>query len=98
MGQVSQINTHDIAIALPNNLTGYVSLTRISPQITKAIESAIGDDDSDDDEKAETESKLPSLDELFTPGQWLRTVVVENTAISGATTKSKKKHIELSLN
>jgi len=97
LGQVSQINPHDIAIALPNNLTGYVSLTRISPQITKAIESAIGDDDSDDDEKVETETKLPALDELFTPGQWLRTVVVENTAISGATNKSKKKHIELSI-
>ena len=82
---------------MPNNLTGYVSLTRISPVITKAVESALSDDDSDDDEKTETETKLPSLDELFTLGQWLRTVVVENTAISGATNKSKKKHIELSI-
>ena len=99
LGQVSQINAHDISIALPNNLTGYVSLTRISPHITKEIESALGNDDDsdDDDENIEPENKLPSLDELFTPGQWLRTVVVENTTISGTTNKSKKKHIELSI-
>jgi rRNA biogenesis protein RRP5 len=97
LGQVSQVNTHDIAVALPNNLTGYVSLTRISPTITKIVEAALKDDDSDDEEEDETETKLPSLQELFTPGQWLRTVVVENTALSGTTHKSKKKHIALSI-
>ena len=97
LGQISQVNNHDIAIALPNNLTGYVSLTRISQTITNSVEAALKGDDSDEEDENEIETKLPSLRELFTPGQWLRTVVVENTAISGTTNKSKKKHIELSI-
>lgn len=97
LGQVSQVNTHDLAIALPNNLTGYASLTRISQTITNSVEAALKGDDSDEEDENEIETKLPSLQELFTPGQWLRTIVVENTAISGTTNKSKKKHIELSI-
>lgn len=34
---------------------------------------------------------------MFTVGQWLRTVVVENTAVTGSSDKSHKKHIELSI-
>ena len=91
LGQVSQINPQDIAVALPNNLTGYVSLTRISPKLTKSVESLIKDE-TDDEEDVD----LPRLDELFTLGQWLRTVVVENTGITGSI-DSKRKHIELSV-
>ena len=90
---MSQINPQDIAIALPNNLTGYVSLTRISPPLTKVVEALVKDDDDDD----EAELNLPQLDELFTIGQWVRAMVVENTAVTGSSDKSNKKHIELTL-
>lgn len=93
LGQVSQINPQDIAIALPNNLAGYVSLTRISVPLTKAIEALL----KEDDDEADDEENIPSLDELFKIGQWVRSVVVENTAISSSSDSSKKKHIELSL-
>jgi rRNA biogenesis protein RRP5 len=93
LGQVFQINPQDIAIALPNNLAGYVSLTRISPPLTKAIESLM----KDDDEGSDDESDLPALSELFSVGQWVRAVVTENTEIVTSSEASKKKHIELSL-
>jgi rRNA biogenesis protein RRP5 len=93
LGQVSQINPQDIAIALPNNLTGFVSLTRISPPLTKLVESLVNDDDGDKDDYAD----VHSLDSLFTIGQWLRTVVIENTTHTDISDKTKKKHIELSL-
>lgn len=92
LGQISQINAQDLAIALPNNLTGYVSLTRISTSLTKIIKSLLKDADQEDDD-----IDVPSLADMFTVGQWLRTVVVENTAVTGSSDKSHKKHIELSI-
>jgi rRNA biogenesis protein RRP5 len=92
LGQISQINAQDLAIALPNNLTGYVSLTRISSSLTKTIKALVEDADQEDDD-----IDVPSLAELFIIGQWLRTVVVENTAVTGSSDKSQKKHIELSV-
>ena len=92
LGQISQINAQDLAIALPNNLTGYVSLTRISSSFTKTIKALLKDADEEDDD-----IEVPSLAEMFTVGQWLRTVVVENTAVTGSSDKSQKKHIELSI-
>jgi rRNA biogenesis protein RRP5 len=89
LGQVSQINPQDIAVALPNNLIGYVSLTRISGPLTKAVDAIVQEEEDD--------INLPSMEELFIVGQWVRTVVVENTAITGSTDQSRKKHIELSL-
>jgi rRNA biogenesis protein RRP5 len=91
LGQISQINAQDLAIALPNNLTGYVSLTRISSSLTKTIKALLTDADEEDDD-----IEVPPLAEMFTVGQWLRTVVVENTAVTGSD-KSQKKHIELSI-
>lgn len=93
LGQISQINSQDIAIALPNNLNGYVSLTRISPPLTKALEMLVKDDIADD----EAEISLPKLADLFSLGQWVRAMVVENTAVTGSSDKSNKKHIELTL-
>jgi len=93
LGQVSQINPQDIAIALPNNLVGYVSMTRISPHLTKAIERIV---ERDEDDETDEDQQLPSLDQLFSVGQWIRTIVVENTTTKSRD-KSTKKHIELSL-
>ena len=92
LGQISQINAQDLAIALPNNLTGYVSLTRISTSFTKLIKSLLKIGDNNDDD-----IDIPSLTEMFTIGQWLRTVIVENTAVTGSSDKSQRKHIELSI-
>lgn len=59
--------------------------------LTTAVEQII----KEEDEETTTDVKLPSLEELFTIGQWVRTVVIENTALSSS--EKSKKHIELSL-
>jgi rRNA biogenesis protein RRP5 len=66
-------------------------MTRISQTLTNLVESLMKDDDKDDEE-----IDLPMPEELFTVGQWVRAVVVENTAITGSS-ESQKKHIDLSL-
>ena len=99
LGQVSQINRYDIALSLPNNLTGYVPLTLISDIITKNLEliaedqenSANGEPDESKDEKTVDLSSLCSL------GQYLRAYVVP-TESQAPSSSNGKKHISLSLN
>ena len=80
-------------VSLPNSLFGYVSLTRISTELTKEIENTIVKDDEEVNEDAD----LPSLEDLFTVGQWVRAAVVENTAINKSSDTAQRKHIQLSL-
>ncbi|CAK1362185.1 unnamed protein product [Cercospora beticola] len=93
LGRVTAITGRDIALALPNNLTGYVPITSVSERLTTRIERLLDDakfgaDDSDEDEDID-------LKQLFHIGQWLRAVVT-TTGTDPAEGKSKK-HIELSL-
>lgn len=96
LGQISQINRHDIALSLPNNLTGFIPITYISDTISKKLEALVEESDQSEDE-AMVDSKEIDLGALFSVGQYLRANVVstqEDTAIS---TKGKK-HITLSVN
>lgn len=102
LGQVSSINAYDISLSLPNSLTGYISITNISEQISKKLDEIENRDDDDEEndgkEQEIDENKLPDLKSLFKIGQWLRAVVTEreSTASSNAA-KSKKKHIALTI-
>lgn len=90
LGQVWEINDLDIVVALPNNLTGHVSLTAVSTAFTKRVEAAAADD-SEEDDNADVE-----LRNIFTVGQYVRAYVlstIEDAVIVG---KSKRR-IELSL-
>ena len=98
LGQVSQINSHDIALNLPNNLTGYVPVTSISDTILKRIEAIIKDERSSVEEAAEEEVDARiDLAALFSVGQYLRACVTSNEKDVPSSTKSKR-HIALSLN
>lgn len=97
LGQVSEINAHDIAIALPNNLTGYVQVTSVSDTLTRMVEKVAslelqsGIDGQKDHEDIE-------LQELFCVGQYLRACVMSTTDESMKNTNEKgKRRIELSL-
>lgn len=59
MGTVKKINQLDIVIALPNQLSGILSITEISPQITKIVE-AVANDEADE---------IPDLKTFFVVGQ-----------------------------
>ncbi|KAK9386774.1 hypothetical protein V1515DRAFT_587107 [Lipomyces mesembrius] len=107
LGQISQINAYDIALSMPNNLTGYIPITNISEQISTKLDAI--EQDSDDvpaasDEENEhrdiskkeiNEDQIPDLKALFRVGQWLRAIVTERQ--SGTGDKGRKKHIELSV-
>ncbi|KAK9371051.1 hypothetical protein V1509DRAFT_615635 [Lipomyces kononenkoae] len=107
LGQVSQINMYDIALSMPNNLTGYIPITNISEQISTKLDAIEQDPDdvpspSDGEENGEdksnkqiNEDQIPDLKSLFRIGQWLRAVVTERQSANGD--NGKKKHIELSI-
>lgn len=40
LGVIREINELDLVISLPDQLTGYVSITEISRQVTAAVENA----------------------------------------------------------
>ncbi|EKD20395.1 uncharacterized protein L3040_004320 [Drepanopeziza brunnea f. sp. 'multigermtubi'] len=93
LGQVSQINDLDVALSLPNNLTGYVPITSISDKITERIEAIAAQEGEDEDE---TDLKDVNLKKLFSIGQYLRAYVVSTKDDEAAGSKAKR-HIELSL-
>ena len=97
LGQVSKINRHDIALTLPNNLTGYIPLTSISDKVTKLLEALAVDEDSTLASECEGSSKEIDLESFFVPGQYLRAYVTSTHNDTSSRGKGKK-HIELSVN
>lgn len=96
LGQVSQINATDIALSLPNNLTGYVPITSISDKTTERIKAmaAAEADDADDDLEVED----IDLQKMFSMGQYLRAYVVSTSDDTDTAALGKgKRRIELSL-
>ncbi|KAI9678540.1 MAG: rRNA biogenesis protein rrp5 [Caeruleum heppii] len=101
LGQISQIHAHDIALALPNNLTGYIPLTAISDELSNKVETVLNraDDMSDQEHGASKEDEDIELDALFRVGQFLRARVSATTdAASGVASARPRKHIQLSVN
>ncbi|PGH13265.1 hypothetical protein AJ80_06374 [Polytolypa hystricis UAMH7299] len=97
LGQVASINAHNVTIALPNNLTGYVPLTAISKTVEQKIENLMKDDDEkDDDESEDADEDALSLHSFFYPGQYLRTFVSSTESGDGTKSKSKRR-LELSV-
>ena len=106
LGCVQKINKTDIALSLPNNLTGYIPITQISDKLNARIEALAKDaeksdaeEDEEEDDDDEEEDDL-DLSALFRVGQYLRAHVL-HASEEGKTEKAKKvkakKRIELSL-
>ena len=93
LGKVSQINRYDIALALPNNLTGYIPITSISDIVTKILKKLATEDEADDNTE---DTKQLDLKSYFTIGQYLRAYVMstQDEMISG---RKGRRHIELSI-
>ncbi|KAL8758381.1 MAG: hypothetical protein Q9184_003949, partial [Pyrenodesmia sp. 2 TL-2023] len=100
LGKVSQINQYDLALSLPNNLTGYVPVTSISDQLSERVERLAEqeEDGGQDNTKAsDPGGKDLDLNSYFVFGQYLRAFVVSTEKDSAQGTKGKR-HIELSIN
>lgn len=97
LGQVSQINAHDIALALPNNLTGYIPLTSISGKLTERVEKMVEEDAQSDDDTSDISDDI-DLNAMFSIGQYLRAFVVSTSDTNPAKpSEIGKRRIELSL-
>ena len=94
LGQISQINRHDIALNLPNNLTGFIPLNSISDQITGHLENLA--DEEDDSQNEDDVRDTPDLQSMFHVGQYLRAQVI-STEDQRKSHASTKKHISLSI-
>ncbi|KAF7545721.1 hypothetical protein G7Z17_g8951 [Cylindrodendrum hubeiense] len=96
LGQVSRINALDIEVALPNNLTGHVSIVAVSEQLTERLQKdAVEDDEDKEDEEDEEEDGI-DLKSIFAIGQYLRLSVL-STMEEAAVGKKGKRRIELTL-
>ncbi|KAK3069664.1 rRNA biogenesis protein rrp5, partial [Teratosphaeriaceae sp. CCFEE 6253] len=95
LGYVTAITARDIALALPNNLTGYVPLTAVSQTLTSRIEKLLASEEKEEADDGAGEGEDVDLHTLFHVGQWLRATVTA-TGTDPAEGKSKR-HIELSV-
>ncbi|MCJ1385764.1 rRNA biogenesis protein rrp5 [Xylographa soralifera] len=98
LGQIVQINRYDIALTLPNNLTGYIPITSISDKVTEAVEALAAADDASSDGDGDGHS-TPELDlnTIVAVGQYLRAYVSSTNGSTGSGARGRK-HVELSIN
>ncbi|EME86351.1 uncharacterized protein MYCFIDRAFT_45277 [Pseudocercospora fijiensis CIRAD86] len=98
LGRITAITDRDIALALPNNMTGYAKITSISPKVNSKLEQIMLAEEEDAEEHGDVDLK-----ELFHIGQWLRAAVTatatepEEGKDKGKGQSKPKKHIELSI-
>ena len=96
LGQISKINDDDIALSLPNNLTGYIPSTSISRLLTERLLRNAEKVANSENGQPDVEGAKLSLSNLFSVGQYLRAAIVSTEVEMAASTRTKR-HIELSL-
>ena len=95
LGYVTAITSRDVALALANNLTGYVPITAVSEKLNARIESLLEDEGTNG--KADEDEADVDLKQLFHVGQWLRASVSATASESTDNNGKSKRHIELSV-
>ena len=94
LGRVTAITGKDVAVALPNNLTGYVPITAVSARLNDRIEKVLREEDTKKEDDEENDEDI-DLKKLFYQGQWIRATVTGTGSESAD--KKAKRHIELSV-
>ncbi|KAK3322215.1 hypothetical protein B0H66DRAFT_495043 [Apodospora peruviana] len=95
LGSVCAINALDIAVALPNNLIGHVSITSVSDSLAQRVQ-AFAENDEDDD-NTDDDTNDVDLAALFQIGQYIRAYVVSTIDESADAQGKGRRRIELSL-
>ncbi|CAG8647448.1 11805_t:CDS:2, partial [Acaulospora colombiana] len=83
MAQVVGITPLSVIVSLPHQLMGHIPIDKISSDLNNAMDrlmdkdsNASGDSQSSNDEGEEdTEHAIPTLEEIFYPGQYVRAIV-----------------------
>ncbi|KAK8022186.1 hypothetical protein PG993_012953 [Apiospora rasikravindrae] len=94
LAQVTEVNPLDVALALPNNLVGHVSITAISDALNERISAEAAGDEDEDEESQDSGVDLKSL---FAVGQYLRAYVTSTVDESSEASGKPRRHIEMSL-
>ncbi|KAI9206531.1 uncharacterized protein BJ171DRAFT_422163 [Polychytrium aggregatum] len=98
MGCIKEINELDMVVSLPNQLSGFVSITEVSSVFASNIEKATLDDKDDEDEGKDDDSGIPDLKSLYAVGQVVLCSVISVSHSSEKDEKTKTRNrIELSL-
>lgn len=95
LGRVTAITSKDVAVALPNNLTGYVPITAVSTKLNDRIEKVLREDPAEDEDDDNDNEEDIDLKKIFHEGQWVRATVTGTGSESAD--KKAKRHIELSV-
>ncbi|KAG6003597.1 hypothetical protein E4U21_001885 [Claviceps maximensis] len=97
LGQVTKINNLDLEIALPNNLTGHVTIVAVSEQLTNRLQEDVAQQDDDDDEEHDDKNDESDVDlkTIFSIGQYVRAYVV--STMDESVVGRHRRKIELSL-
>lgn len=85
LGAIKEIGELELAISLPNGLTGYVHIAEISPYVTAQVEHVAAQEGDD--------ISLPNLAEIFRVGDFVRCVITEL-----GRTETNRNRIDLSIN
>jgi rRNA biogenesis protein RRP5 len=86
-GQIVSIEPLALIVSLPNQLLAHVPVTNITPQLTNLLETmdedvSMASEESDEEEAGPSRrSRIPELSEIFSVGQYVRSVV---TAVHAA--------------
>lgn len=96
LGQISEINSLDLVLALPNNLAGHVPITAISDILNEKIAAEAEGDENEEDEDDNQDNGV-DLKELFKIGQYLRAYVTSTIEETTATATKPRRYIGLSL-
>jgi rRNA biogenesis protein RRP5 len=98
LGQVSSIHSGEIAVALPNNITGYIPLTAVSDQLTEKLEALLDEqEDVSSDRNSSFNEDDIDLEDFFFVGQFLRASVSSTTEEKDGVSTGGRKRIELSV-
>ncbi|KAI9885781.1 MAG: hypothetical protein M1823_002410 [Watsoniomyces obsoletus] len=93
LGQISQISSDYIALALPNNLMGFVPLTAISDQLMERM--AQIEAKNEHINRRQVSPEVLHLKDVFFLGSYLRVCVTSTGSVSGSA--RSKRRIELSV-
>lgn len=87
LGQITSILPLALIVSLPNQLMGHIPIINISSQLTSRLEAepshssaSSSTSDSDDEEDS---NAVPSLNQLFSPGQYVSCVVKQVRPATG---------------
>ncbi|CDZ96721.1 rRNA processing protein Rrp5 [Phaffia rhodozyma] len=72
LGRVHSIHPLHLVLSLPNQIFAHVPITHISRQLTERLQASADSASDSDEEDDEDNDDVPSLDELFKVGQYVR--------------------------